>query len=113
MCYNVCMKRMTLCLLLALLVVPPFAQAQQKQMYSIPSRYQMERACEVTQGQWRALPDYCNDMHPGTWVDLDEKQRKACYSLFHEPCECGPGRRFTLQPQLGCVKSRFQSDIWG
>jgi hypothetical protein len=89
------------------------SHAQEKQLYGVPDRAKLQRACTLSGGSWEILPRYCDNMHPRSWEKLSDQQKIICYDKFHEPCECGVGRRFALQPRLGCIESRFHKDIWG
>ena len=73
--------------------------------YRYPSPAEQQYACEKTQGAWRVLPAYCDNMHPRSWKKLSDDQKKQCMQSFHEPCECGTGRRFSVVKVLGCVES--------
>lgn len=109
--YNDRVKKRYVILLAALLLWPCMAAAQ-KQMYLPPSRDQMQRACERTGGKWEPAPEWCDNLHARTWKKLDAQQRHLCQDRFHEPCECGIGRRFMIYNRLGCIKSNFPEDYW-
>ncbi len=96
----------------AIFIVVPALAVAQKQIYTIPSREKMKWACKKTGGKWRELPKYCDNMHPRNWHKLNPEQKITCYNNFHEPCDCGVGRRFVIYNRLGCVTSNFPEDYW-
>lgn len=76
----------------------------------IPARKQMQEGCIKTGGQWRELAAECDHMHPRSWQKLTREQQQNCMAAFHEPCECGKGKRFVYMEKIGCEESRFPSD---
>jgi hypothetical protein len=86
------------------------ATSAHAQQYRYPSSAEQQNACHKTMGTWRALPPYCDNMHPRSWKKLTPDQQKYCQSSFNEPCECGKGRRFSVVKVLGCIKSNFPQD---
>jgi hypothetical protein len=76
----------------------------------VPGRQQMQQGCVKTGGQWRSLPVECDNMHPRAWDKLSRQQQQQCMESFHEPCECGSGKRFLYMDKIGCFDSRFPSD---
>jgi len=75
-----------------------------------PNQAQMKYACEITRGTWQELPKWCDAMHPRTFHRLNKEQKTYCQRVFNEPCECGPGMRFSIIKVLGCVRSNFTKD---
>lgn len=97
-------RAVTAMMLIALVCATTGAEAR------IPARKQMQEGCVKTGGQWRELAAECDHMHPRSWQKLNREQQQNCMAAFHEPCECGKGKRFVYMEKIGCEESRFPSD---